>query len=87
MISNTLQRRLMAVETEQELVVTELHKEIAKLRQEKAQLTLEMEQEEELLVNTLTKKLEAEQREKGALEKRLQAEAAQVSQSVNQPAS
>jgi hypothetical protein len=89
MISNTLQKRLMAVlkekidlgnqlEAEQEAIVNKLTKEITKLRQEKAQLALDVEREEELLTNTLTKKLEAERREKEVLEARLLVETSQV---------
>lgn len=90
MISNTLQRRLMAVlkekidlgnqlEQEQEQIVNKLTKEITKLRQEKAQLALDVEREEEMLTNTMMKKLDAERREKEALESRLHVEVAHVS--------
>lgn len=59
MISNTLQKRLVAVmkekielgnqlEAEQEAIVLRLTKEISKLRLEKTQLALDVEREEEV---------------------------------------
>lgn len=89
MISNTLQKRLMAVlqekidlenqlEAEQECIVNKLSKEISKLRKEKEALVVEVEREEERLTNALQIKLERERREKEELEKRLQIEQREV---------